>query len=494
MCRDEGGEAAREDLQPTPCYSRAPVNSQHLPPAPDAQPPEDDLFGWKTLFHWGGFVLRAPLRHKLLAAVAFLIVFVLAIAALIAVPFRYQVQATLLAGYQQASALTNHAERGLDTPTRAARDVLLRRENLREIVAETKFVEQMMEKRPWAVRTKDSLFDLVRGEPRTPKQIEDGLLDTLQERIWVEVRPEGTITITFQWWDAELARQIVAAAQQSFIEARRSSEVEAVGEAIAILDGQRNRLEEEINGAIAAFEKKQEQLRIQPPARARPAPRERAHDPELARLQGELARKQSSLAELEGFRRQRLAQLQGELAQQQTIYAADHPAVASTRRLLASFSEPSTKAQELQGEIQEIEREVARRGGKAVARPSTGTDFLEARLRLDDEDPRLDFERGQLENLLRQHGDIRNRVAALEVERQTAEAAFRHRYSVVTPPQIPRGPIKPYPMIFIVGGLLGGLAFALFAAAAADLRSGRVIERWQVEEQIGLPVLAEIRK
>jgi len=463
--------------------------SQFQPP-----PSDDDLFGWKTIAHWVGFVLRAPRRHKLLSAGAFLAIFLAACGAIFVVPFQYQVQATLLAGYQQAGALSNPAERGNDAPTRAAREMLLRQDNLRLILERTGFVERVLERRPWAVALKDSVFDAIRGRPRTDEELAEGMIDTLSKRLWVDVRSEGTLEITFRWWDAELARMVVDAAQTSFLDARRAAEVDAVGQAIGILEIQQNQLDNDIAAALDAYEKKQEQLRLKSPSNAAQPPRvvvPLGPDPDLQKLQRDLAAKQRSLAELESGRLDRISQLQGELVRQQSIYAPSHPAIASTRRVLASLASPEPRAVELGAEIEALEREIGKRGGKPGRAPSTEP-YIAARLRLDSDDPRLEFERGQLENLLRQHADLRNRVQSVKVEQDLAEAAFGHRYRVISPAKLPRGPIKPYPAIFLLGGFLGGLAFAFFSAAIADFRSGRIIERWQLEHHLGVPVLIEL--
>lgn len=450
-----------------------------------------DLFGWGTLFHWVGFVLRAPRRHPVVATLAFLFVFSFACAAIFVVPYRYEVQATLLAGYPQTSVLSS-MERG--HATHAAEEVLLRRDNLRRILDATGFVDKYLEKRPWAIRTKDAVFEWIRGEPRTREDLEEGLLDAFEDRLWVDVRREATVVITFRWWDPELARQVVAAAQESFLEARRSTEIDAVGEAIQILDTQRTALDKDIELAIAAFEKKQERLRASAPARPRSVPRPSGPDPELIRLQEDLASKQRLMVEIEESRRQRIAQLQGELAQQESVYAANHPIIASTRRLLRSLSEPPPRLGELRAEVARLERELISKGGGGMARIAGAIDpAYEAVLHLGLDDSRLDFERGRLENLLRQHADLRNRIQGLRVEQELAQAAFLHRYRIVSPAQLPRGPIKPYPLMFLVGGLMGGLAFAFFATTAVDLRGGRVLERWQVEHSLDLPVLSDTR-
>jgi uncharacterized protein involved in exopolysaccharide biosynthesis len=459
-------------------------------PVPGREPtPETDLFGWATIFHWASFVLRAPLRRPWVAGVAFFFVFSLCCAAIFVVPYRYQVQATLLAGYPQATALAPMA-RGQATP--AAEAVLLRRDNLRKILRDTNFVEQYLEKRPWAIRKKDELFEKLRGKPRNLADLEQGLLDTLEERLWVDVRREATVVITFRWWDPELARQVVEAAQNSFLDARRGTEIVAVGEAIRILESQQDLLHGDVELAIAAFERKQEELRIATP-KPRQAPRQAGPDLQLVKLQEELASKQRLLEEVEEARRHRIAQLQGELVQQESIYAANHPVISSTRRVLQSLSEPPERLAELQGEVERLERQVLARGGQSERRASAIAPAYEAISLPGADDSRLDFERGQLESLLRQHADLRGRIQGLRLEQELAEAAFTHRYSVVTPAQLPRGPIKPYPLMFFIGGLMGGLAFAIFATTAVDLRAGRVLERWQVEHGLDLPVLMDTR-
>jgi len=76
----------------------------------------------------------------------------------------------------------------------------------------------------------------------------------------------------------------------------------------------------------------------------------------------------------------------------------------------------------------------------------------------------------------------------------TAQAAFKYRYSVINPPQYPRRPLRPYGLIFLGSGILGGLAFGFLTTTLVDLRGGKVVERWQVERQLRLPVLAETRR
>jgi uncharacterized protein involved in exopolysaccharide biosynthesis len=88
--------------------------------------------------------------------------------------------------------------------------------------------------------------------------------------------------------------------------------------------------------------------------------------------------------------------------------------------------------------------------------------------------------------------DLLMRIDAARIELDTARAAFKYRYSVVSPALTPRKPISPNVMLIILGGLIGAIVCAFIASTLLDLRGGRLIEAWQVEAQLGIPVLAEL--
>lgn len=91
-------------------------------------------------------------------------------------------------------------------------------------------------------------------------------------------------------------------------------------------------------------------------------------------------------------------------------------------------------------------------------------------------------------------GDLDDRIAAARLALETSAAGFKYRYTLTRPPQLPRGPIKPKVPLVIATGLLGAFALAIAAALARDLLSGRIVESWQVERQVGVPVLARVRQ
>jgi hypothetical protein len=485
---------------------RGPYRHDHEDRAPYVVTPvhrEEDPFGWAVARDYLGFVLRAPRRHWVLAICVFVIVFATMAAVGRTMPERWQVQATILAQRNPLmSSLTNPGmSREWDAPTRAARELVIRRDNLIALAKKTDFADRYLASRAPIVRARDYVFQNILSRERSREELEEGLVDTLADRLWIVTGPEGTITFTFVWSDKTIAFDVVQAALQTFLDERYSEEIKVVKETIAILEDHDQEVQKGIAETVIQVEQKERELRIRTPVRrSTPAlPTRIPEDADAARLQAQLESRRRSLVTMEDFRRSRLADLQAQLAQQRSVYAEDHPTVQGTVQAIQSLSAPSPETLALRGEIVDLEKEIAKRGGTVTATPLlTGTssdELASVSMRLfSSEDPRLELERRRMEDLMHQHTNLETRIDAARVEMDTAQAAFKYRYNVIQPPQLPRKPLKPLGLLFILGGLMGGVAMALFAATVADLRAGRVVERWQVERALDLPVLGEIRR
>jgi hypothetical protein len=137
------------------------------------------------------------------------------------------------------------------------------------------------------------------------------------------------------------------------------------------------------------------------------------------------------------------------------------------------------------------------RGGQApepvVAGPDLSTDLLPLRSPLELDDVRSEYERAQLRFVSDQYTGALLRSSWARLELETARAAFKYRYSVITPPIYPQGPKRPYLLLRLLAGILGGTSLAIFAAAAADLRSGRFVGERQIARHLGLPLLGRCR-
>jgi uncharacterized protein involved in exopolysaccharide biosynthesis len=430
-------------------------------------------------------------------------VLALALILIAIMPFRYRVQAVVLT--QRSSVMSHLSNPGMnrewDVPTRSARETVIRRENIIALCKQIRLPERYLETRAPVVRARDWLVKLLTRSERTPDVLLDSLADTLQDRLQINTGSEGTITITFEWANRELALDVVQAALQIFLEERHVAEVQAVGESIAIFESHDAKVQQQISVVVGQVEEKERALQPRSgPRRALAAsPRGSADVEELARLDATLAARRRALADLESFRQQRLTEAQALLAQQETIYVPSHPTLASTMLVIEGLKQPSPQSQALQTEIKELEAEVARRGGgtggTTLPTSMMESDMAEARLRiLQMTDPRLELERRRLEDLLREHSNLLERMDAARLEMDTALAAFKYRYTVVAPPQLPKGPAKPYVLLYLLGGLMGGIAAAIGVTAAVDLWRGRLVERWQVEEVLDVEVLGEIHR
>jgi uncharacterized protein involved in exopolysaccharide biosynthesis len=93
---------------------------------------------------------------------------------------------------------------------------------------------------------------------------------------------------------------------------------------------------------------------------------------------------------------------------------------------------------------------------------------------------------------MEKYDTLLDRLNSARIELDTARAAFKYRYSIVRPPQLPKRALKPKVPVVLGGAVLGATVLALIAAVLADLRSGRILETWQVERTLGLEVLGQL--
>jgi uncharacterized protein involved in exopolysaccharide biosynthesis len=93
---------------------------------------------------------------------------------------------------------------------------------------------------------------------------------------------------------------------------------------------------------------------------------------------------------------------------------------------------------------------------------------------------------------MEKYDTLLDRINSARIELDTARAAFKYRYSVIRPPQLPKRPEKPKVPLVIAAGVLAAMTLAVLAAALSDLRSGRILEPWQVERALELEVLGQV--
>jgi uncharacterized protein involved in exopolysaccharide biosynthesis len=467
------------------------------PPSPD--PGGGTLFDWTLLRDWGGFAVRAVRRHAAVAFAAFAAVVGLGLAAAWALPRTYEVEAKVLALRNPVvSALSNpgvNRPAESDAPTRAAQEAILRRDNLVALVERTRLVERWDATRAPAGRLRDALRRALSSREPTREERVAALVERLEDKLLVEVR-DATITLTLRWPDPEAAYDLVSAAVQGFLDERRATETGMVGDAIAILEAHAAGLQAQIEEAVSAIEERQRAVLLGLTPAGRAGEQARAvRAEELTKLGARLGARRREIQNLVDFRQRKVEELEAQLAREQTLYTPGHPALETTRETIAGLSAGSPHLARLERDAAALEAEIARRGGDpgaagalvAALAGGTGTD-------LERGDPVLEYRRSRLRMLLGSYVSARERIDGARVELQTAEASFKYRYGIVTPPELPERTAKPTTALLLLAALAGGGLFAVFAAVATDLRSGLVLERWQLERTLGVPVVAELRE
>jgi uncharacterized protein involved in exopolysaccharide biosynthesis len=506
---------------------------------------DEKLIDIRQAVDYVGFVIRSVGRHKMLAGAAFLAVVAVVVAAAFLLPRVYYVEVKLLAQRNAVMTALSNPGRAVpwdaDAPTRAAAETVLRRDNLISLITQTDLINEWDRRRSMTGRMKDWLVARVtRHEPTVDDKL-DALVWRLENYMFVTAGPvgDGTVTIALYWPDGEMAYRIVERARQAFLEARQVAETSAISESITILERYSTSLHEDVNRTLGELTRTQPRdrtgtdapPRVSGPARPRrsalaavldpvqggqatdaPAP-----NPELARLKNQLSDKHDELIKLESARQKALSEAQAKLAALQTVYTASHPSVQNVQQNVTALQHESPQVAALQTTVDELEtkydqlaavdaeridqenarqRAAAPRIAETIPQPEPVVDSpapAPAPAPAPRQSQVAEFANLRLRTELGQLQSILERTDGARIELAVSEAAFKYRYTVIKPAQVPREPESPNLRLILVAGLLAAVLLSVAAAVASDLISNRILEPWQVERQLGLPILGSVR-
>ncbi len=140
-------------------------------------------------------------------------------------------------------------------------------------------------------------------------------------------------------------------------------------------------------------------------------------------------------------------------------------------------------------------KELSRAGDRAgEAASSPGFAGVEAsRSSEGDDSPEQAPAKARLAAGVQKYEDVRARIDSARIELNTAQAAFKYRYAIVGPAEVPKAPTKPSVLLIVLCGSLLSVLLSIAVAGAKDLTSDRLIEPWQAR-RLSIPVLAEVKK
>jgi uncharacterized protein involved in exopolysaccharide biosynthesis len=462
-----------------------------------------ELFDWALIGSYAMFIVRSIRRHKLLFLAVWIGIVASSVGLMVSLPKTYRVVATLQAQRNQVVPALSNPTRAMpmdaDAPTRLAAETVQRYDNLVALIQETQLLKIWPQRRPPLMRVKDAIWRRL-FKPPTPEEQIDNFVYYLRDKIWVTTG-EGTVTIGIEFPDAQLAYGLVDSALQNFLEARHAADVSSISEAITILEGRAEQAHTALEGSLQQLQALRDEREARQGKRARsrateargPAP----IDQESSRLQVAVQSKRRAIADLEEFRRRRVSELQTRLQEQRVIFSENHPAVLDIQQSLEAVRQESPQVAALKRELAPLELELKRRGVVDQAAQEVGrqqapiviqTD-LDSR---DDEGSQIGYMKEQVRFAATNYNSFLDRIEGARLELDSARAAFKYRYSIIVPPQKPRGPIKPKPPLVLGASLIAGLALALLSTTLKDLHSRRLLEGWQVERMLQLPLLGEV--
>jgi DNA-binding response OmpR family regulator len=475
------------------------------PPSPrprvPAAPAQVDPFSYRKIRNYLGYAAGAVRRRKLLASVAFALVALGTVGLLLVLPKDYYVETRIWAQRNQATqALANPrsvTRADADAPTRTASETILRRDNLVALIKQTNLLANWKISSfpiPWL---KERLISLVRGRTTEEDKI-NAVAGMLEKQMWVNTG-ESTVTIGIIWPDPTLAYQLVEAARETFLEARHASDISNLAETVSILDRYANNARQSIDASLEEIQSARDAKAAGRPLPVARQPNSEQVSPELAQIKVMLTANQRDIKDVQEFRQGQLAELQAQLVEKQSAYPSLHPVLVNLQQSIDAFAKGSPRLASLKKEEQALLADYLKRGGnmeeaatETPRKPPLDVVKVRREVSTPSDDPSLDYAKARLSSALNRYERLIERIESANIELDAARTAFKQRYTVTLPPQMPKKALTPtFPL---VAGFIAALLMATAAAVAAALKAGRFVERWQVEQQLALPVLAQVRK
>ncbi|MFP2898580.1 PCP family exopolysaccharide biosynthesis protein EpsV [Corallococcus sp. 4LFB] len=469
-----------------------------------------DLIDWGFLFDGLGFVRRAIFRHWFLGLCIVAVMSGLGSLAAKLMPRKYHVETRMLT-YRNLiiSSLVNPGRSipvEADQPTRAAWEMVLSRGNLKSVIKNAKLIEYWDHMRSPLSRMKEQYLKKA-PPPMSDEDKEEALIAMLETSLNVMAEGgSGTVTIGVDWSDPQMAFNIVEAASQNFLDMRHESEMSAISESVNILQGQVANEAANIKQAISDLERAVKQAdarRKKKEADPKQASARQAllqTDHALAQLKFLVQAKRRAIRDVEEFRSRRLTELRAQLAEQRVVFSPQHPVIVDLEQRVATMQADSPQLTSLRSEEQSLIQEYLRMGGTDVDSATEGTSLagmggpLAGAMLGTPDDPEVAVATDRMRMVVMRHQEKLRRLDQAQTELEISKASMKHRYSVLLPALFPEKPSKPNPKLIAIAGVVGGVALAVFAAVALDILRRRVLERWQVERLLKLPVLAELER
>jgi uncharacterized protein involved in exopolysaccharide biosynthesis len=468
----------------------------------DSQDDSLDLTATKEML---ALVLRAPLRRPKLSAAIFGLMILAGVFASFRASPVYEAQAAIVV--QKNAMLPTFGDSTKNVPSNdidpaaGVSETVKSRDNLTSLARQMHLADRM---------------DDMPNEPMSEEDKLSVLAKMLERRL--KVTSDGT-TVTFvsDWSDPQTAYDLVSGALHNFLDSRTAAEVAIVSDAIELLEQHAQSERDGIDVAMEEFLHMKDGWKT-PASSAAPRvvgafrPQTAADGAGVAR-QAELAKRLEEIKqqtkELQEDRRRQLSELNAQMAGILGTLTPSHPTAIGLKRKIEALSEELPSVTALKNEERGLLNQLAamagaKDGSKASAGASGQLGFAlpsigstrgtppASKQDLEIVDPASAMALSKLQSRIRKYEEFMDQISAAKLQLDLARNAFKYRYSIYKPAEVPTRPKYPIRLLLIVGGALLGFLLSTAVASLLDVVSGRFVEPWQVKRKLSLPILGEV--
>lgn len=309
---------------------------------------------------------------------------------------------------------------------------------------------------------------------------------------------QSTVSIQCEWSEPEAARDIVQAAMSRFIDKRYQTEVGTILTRIKPLEDQLESARLTLEGidpslappkaapTEATPAEKLVTVDKQPSAEAIEAGRK------LPAARDRAAAAAGRVAEIENARQGRIAHLKQEKAARAATFGASHPEMIAIDLQLKEAEKETSDLIDARAKKAAADAEVAdlsRLADVPIPKRSLASAPNNA--------PTKKVDELTLQKITAARDEYNRKKDALDNENlklRVAEAAFKSKYQITQPAEVPIHPKKPVALMVALGGALATILIMLALATLRDRSVGIFFEAKQVRDRLRLPVLGDIKE
>ena len=464
------------------------------------------------------YVLRAPKRRPARFFALLAVALALAGAIFVLYPRTYSTEVKILAQRNLVLPALGNPNRTVpreaDNPTKNVADTIMKHDNLVLLIKQVNLMDRWESTRPPLLRLKDRVQRKLSPETTEEDRLRS-IEGVLEKRLTVTSDDQNnTITIVAEWSDAKMAFDIAQAVEKNFIDARYDAEISVIDDAIDILQQHAKEEKTRFDQARIDFESLDTKM---PKAASQPKPVTQERAPQQTAsaskekdeavdttLLKALEDKRASIQQIEAQRSARVADLDKQLSDALVQYRPEHPTVVALKQKLAQAQADSPELLRLQSEERALIDKVAQSAppvahaialassSRASARTIAALTGAPSSPLVIEEDPAVTVARMKLQQSAQKYADLETRIDGAKIELDIAKTAHKYRYGIIRPAEVSKHAHKPNPAA-LAGGLLLLVLVISFGGVVLDERKrGVVVERWQIERSLKLPILGEL--